>query len=184
MKSNFMNFMKLAQITPANRSTLATKHNSSSTSQLFSEDQLSRDTKVVDMTDDVAIHGHLKEHTFKSLGLKKAKLLDRSKDAVGLDDVSSKSPQNIKSGALARYQGEGSTPQSKKSTIEKACGKNEGTCEKSEGQESNSDSLLEAGMLFFDCSLIPCRALRNKCCIVNMLIFALFTLFLQFVYVY
>ncbi|KAG2598766.1 hypothetical protein PVAP13_5KG398007 [Panicum virgatum] len=135
MKSNFM---KLAQITPANRSTLATKHNSSSTSQLFSEDQLSRDTKVVDMTDDVAIHGHLKVHTFKSLGLKKAKLLDRSKDAVGLDDVSSKLPQNIESGALARYQGEGSTPQSKKSTIEKACGKNEGICEKSEGQESNS----------------------------------------------
>ncbi|RLN22615.1 regulator of telomere elongation helicase 1 [Panicum miliaceum] len=135
MKSNFM---KLAQITPANRSTLATKHNSSSTSQLFSEDQLSRDTKVVDMTDDVAIHGHLKEHTFKSLGLKKAKLMDRSKDAVGLDDISSKLPQNIESRALARYQGEGSTPQSKKSTIEKACGKNEGICEKSEGQELNS----------------------------------------------
>ena len=138
MKSNFMNFMKLAQITPANRSTLATKHNSSSTSQLFSEDQLSRDTKVVDMTDDVAIHGHLKEHTFKSLGLKKAKLMDRSKDAAGLDDVSSKLPQNLESRALASYQGEGSTPQSKKSTIEKACGKNEGICEKSEGQESNS----------------------------------------------
>ncbi|OEL36389.1 Regulator of telomere elongation helicase 1 [Dichanthelium oligosanthes] len=131
------NFMKLAQITPANRSTLTTKHNSTSTSQLFSEDQLSQDTKFVDMTDDVAVHGHLKEYTFKSLGLKKAKLMDRSKDAVGSDDVSPKLPQNMESRALARYQCEGSTPQSKKSTTEKACGKNEATCEKSEGQESN-----------------------------------------------
>ncbi|KAF8696773.1 hypothetical protein HU200_036406 [Digitaria exilis] len=131
------NFMKLAQITPANRSTLATKHNSTSTSQLFSEDQLSQDTKVVDMT-DVAAHGNLKEHTFKPLGLKKAKLMDRSKDAGGSGCISSKLPQNIESRALARYQGEGCTPQSKRSTTEKACGKNEAICEKSEGQECNS----------------------------------------------
>nr|CAB3473442.1 unnamed protein product [Digitaria exilis] len=131
------NFMKLAQITPANRSTLATKHNSTSTSQLFSEDQLSQDAKVVDMT-DVAAHGNMKEHTFKPLGLKKAKLMDRSKDAGGSGCISSKLPQNIESRALARYQGEGCTPQSKRSTTEKACGKNEAICEKSEGQECNS----------------------------------------------
>ncbi|CAL4955580.1 unnamed protein product [Urochloa decumbens] len=133
-----INFMKLSQITPANRSTLTTKHNSTSMSQLFSEDQLSHDTKVVHMTDDVAVHGHLKEHTFKSLGLKKAKLTDRSKDAVSSDDVSSKLPRNIESSTLVRYQSEGSTPQSKKITTEKAHGKSEATCEKSEGQESNS----------------------------------------------
>ncbi|CAL4948966.1 unnamed protein product [Urochloa decumbens] len=133
-----INFMKLSQITPANRSTLTTKHNSTSMSQLFSEDQLSHDTKVVHMTDDVAVHGHLKEHTFKSLGLKKAKLTDRSKDAVSSDDVSSKLPRNIESSTLVRYQSEGSTPQSKKITTEKTHGKSEATCEKSEGQESNS----------------------------------------------
>jgi regulator of telomere elongation helicase 1 len=109
-------------------------------SQLFSEGQLSQDTKVVNIIDDddVAVHGHLKEHTFKPLGLKKAKLMDKSKDAVGSDDICSLSPQNIESRSLARYQGEGSTPQSKKGTTEKACGKNEVICEKSEGQESNS----------------------------------------------
>jgi regulator of telomere elongation helicase 1 len=134
------NFMKLAQITPANRSSLTTKHNftSTSTKHNFSDDQLSQDTKVADMTDDLPIQGHLKEHTFKSLGLKKAKTTDRSKDAVGSDDVSSKLPQNIGSRALARYQYEGSTPEPKKSTTTTACGKNEATCEKSEGQESNS----------------------------------------------
>jgi len=133
------NFMKLAQITPANRSTLTTKHNftSTSTKHNFSEDQLSQDNKVADMTDDLAIQGHLKEHTFKSLGLKKAKTTDRSKD-VGSDDVSSKLPQNVGSRALSRYQCEGSTPEPKKSTTATACGKNEATCEKSEGQESNS----------------------------------------------
>ncbi|CAO2190879.1 unnamed protein product [Urochloa humidicola] len=131
------NFMKLSQITPANRSTLTKSHNPTSMSQLFSEDQLSQDTKV-HMTDDVAVHGHLKEHTFKSLGLKKAKLMDRSKDAVSSDDVASKLPQNIESRALARYQSEGSTPQSKKITAEEASRKSEATCEKSEGQESNS----------------------------------------------
>jgi len=133
------NFMKLAQITPANRSTLTTKHNftSTSTKHNFSEDQLSQDTKVADMTDDLPIQGHLKEHTFKSLGLKKAKTTDRSKDAVG-SDVSSKLPQNIGSRALARYQYEGSTPEPKKSTTTTAYGKTEATCEKSEGQESNS----------------------------------------------
>ncbi|CAL4975503.1 unnamed protein product [Urochloa decumbens] len=133
-----INFMKLSQITPANRSTLTAKHNSTSMSQLFSEDQLSHDTKVVHMADDVAVHGHMKEHTFKSLGLKKAKLMDRSKDAVSSDDVSSKLPRNIESSALVRCQSEGSTPQSKKITTEKALGKSEATCEKSEGQESNS----------------------------------------------
>lgn len=132
--------MKLAQITPANRSILTTKHNftSTSTKHNFSEDQLSQDTKVVDMTGDLAIQGDLKEHTFKSLGLKKAKTTNRSKDAVGSDDGPSKLPQNIGSKALARYQCEGSTCESKKSTIATACGKNEVTCEKSEGQESDS----------------------------------------------
>ncbi|WVZ69869.1 hypothetical protein U9M48_018591 [Paspalum notatum var. saurae] len=132
------NFMKLAQITPANRSTLTTKQNFTSTSQFFSEDQLSQHAKVVDMTNEVAVHGHVKEHTFKSLGLKKAKITNSSKDAVGLDDVSSKLPQNLESRALAGYQGEGSTPPSKKSAIEKVYGKNEATSVKSEGQESNS----------------------------------------------
>ncbi|KAJ1284133.1 hypothetical protein BS78_03G181200 [Paspalum vaginatum] len=132
------NFMKLAQITPANRSTLTTKQNFTSTSQFFSEDQLSQDAKVVDMTNEVAVRGHVKEHTFKPLGLKKAKITNSSKAAVGSDDVSSKLPQNFESRALAGYQGEGSTPQSKKSTAEKAYGKNEGTSVKSEGQESNS----------------------------------------------
>lgn len=133
------NFMKLAQITPANRSTLTTKHNfvSTSTKHNLPEDQLSQDTNV-DITVDLAIQGHLKEHTFKSLGLKKAKTMDRSKDAVVLDDVSSKLPQNIGSRALARYQCGGPTPESKKSTIATACGKNDGACEKTEGQESNS----------------------------------------------
>ncbi|XP_062214146.1 regulator of telomere elongation helicase 1 homolog isoform X2 [Phragmites australis] len=133
------NFMKLAQITPANRSTLSTKHNFTSTSQLFSsEGQLSQDTLVVDLTADTAIHGHLKEHTFKSLGLKKAKITDRSKGASGSDDVSSKLPPNVESRALARHQGEQSAPQSKKSTTEQACQKNEAVREKSVGQESNS----------------------------------------------
>lgn len=133
------NFMKLAQITPANRSTLTTKHNfvSTSTKHNLPEDQLSQDTNV-DITVDLAIQGHLKEHTFKSLGLKKAKTMDRSKDAVVLDDVSSKLPQNIGSRALARYQCGGPTPESKKSTIATECGKNDGACEKTEGQESNS----------------------------------------------
>lgn len=131
------NFVKLAQITPANRSTLTKKQNFTSTSQFISEDQLSQDAKVIDMTNEVAVHGHAKEYTFKSLGLKKAKIKS-SKGDVGSGDSSSKLPQNIESIALARYQGEGSTPQSKKSTTEKSCGKNEATSENSEGQGSNS----------------------------------------------
>uniref|UniRef100_A0A0A9BTZ5 Regulator of telomere elongation helicase 1 rtel1, putative n=1 Tax=Arundo donax TaxID=35708 RepID=A0A0A9BTZ5_ARUDO len=133
------NFMMLAQITPANRSILSTKHNLTSTSQLFSsQDQLSQDALVVDLTADTAIHGHLKEHTFKSLGLKKAKIMDRSKGAVGSDDVSSKLPQNVESRALPRYHGEQSTPESKKCTTEQVCQKNEAIQEKSVGQEPNS----------------------------------------------
>ncbi|KAL6615001.1 hypothetical protein ACP70R_037271 [Stipagrostis hirtigluma subsp. patula] len=124
------NFMKLAQITPANRSTLSTKHNFTSTSQrLCLEDQQSQDTLVVDLTNDTTVHGHPKEHAFKALGLKKAKIMDRCKDAAGFGDASSELPLNVGSRTLARSEGERSTP---------VCKKNEGIQEKSYGQESNS----------------------------------------------
>ncbi|KAL6882066.1 hypothetical protein ACP4OV_011538 [Aristida adscensionis] len=133
------NFMKLAQITPANRSTLSTHHNFTSTSQPFSpKNHLSQDTLGVDFTADTAVHRHQKEHTFKALGLKKAKIIDRPKQAVGFDDVSSELPQNVVSRTLARYEGERSTSDSKKTTREQACKKNEAIQEKSEGQECNS----------------------------------------------
>lgn len=135
------NYIKFAQITPANRSTLSMKHGCSSTSQLLSSgDQLPQDAQVVDLTADTAIHGHLAQHTFKSLGLKKAKIMDRSKVAVGFDNVSSKLQHNVESRALVGYQGEQSTPPSKKSSIEQACEKNEAILEKSGGQESNTGS--------------------------------------------
>ncbi|KAK3161163.1 hypothetical protein QOZ80_1BG0073100 [Eleusine coracana subsp. coracana] len=99
------NFMKLAQITPANRSTLS---------------------------------GHMKDHTFKALRLKKAKIMDRSKDAVCFDDGSTNLPQNVELRAVARNFGEQSTPQLKKSTTEQACEKNETDQATSEGQEAYS----------------------------------------------
>ncbi|TVU34335.1 hypothetical protein EJB05_16166 [Eragrostis curvula] len=129
------NFMKLAQITPANRST-----HSVSTSQLFSsKEELSRDDLVIDLTADTSTHGHMKEHTFKALGLKKAKIMDRSKDAL-CDDGSTKLAQNVESRAVARYLGERSTSQSKKNTAEQTCEKNDTVPGKSEGQESYSGS--------------------------------------------
>ncbi|GJM94023.1 hypothetical protein PR202_ga10634 [Eleusine coracana subsp. coracana] len=127
------NFMKLAQITPANRSTL-----SMPTSQLFSsKDQLSQNN-LVDLTADTSIQGHMKDHTFKALRLKKAKIMDRLKDAVCFDDGCTKLPQNVELRAVARNFGERSTPQLKKSTTEQACEKNETDQATSEGQEAYS----------------------------------------------
>ncbi|GJN18514.1 hypothetical protein PR202_gb05682 [Eleusine coracana subsp. coracana] len=126
------NFMKLAQITPANRSTLSVP-----TSQLFSKDRLSQNN-LVDLTADTSIQGHMKDHTFKALRLKKAKIMDRSKDAVCFDDGSTNLPQNVELRAVARNFGEQSTPQLKKSTTEQACEKNETDQATSEGQEAYS----------------------------------------------
>jgi regulator of telomere elongation helicase 1 len=120
--------MKFAQITPANRATLSMKHDCSSTSQLVSSrDQLSQGSQVAGLTDNATMHGHLKEQTLKSLRLKKAKMTDNA------------SPQlqhNVESRALPGYQGEQSTPTSKRSTIGQACEKNEAIQEGSGGQGS------------------------------------------------
>ncbi|KAM0928809.1 hypothetical protein ACQ4PT_002001 [Festuca glaucescens] len=113
-RNNYMNF---AQITPANRATLSMKHGCTSTSQpMSSRGQLSQDSQVVDLTDHATTHGHLKEHTLKSLRLKKAKIAD---------NVSSVLSRNVESRDLPGYQGEQSTPLSRRSTIEQACEKNE-----------------------------------------------------------
>jgi regulator of telomere elongation helicase 1 len=124
--------MKLAQITPANRSTLSV-----STSQLFSKDQLLQGN-LVDLTADTSILGHMKEHTFKALRLKKAKIMDKSKDAVCFDDGSTKQPQNVELRTVARNPGEESTPHAKKSTTEQACEKNDTARASSESQEAYS----------------------------------------------
>lgn len=117
--------MKLAQITPANRSTLSV-----STSRLFSsKDQLSQDN-LVDLTADTSTQGLTKEHTFKALRLKKAKIMDRSKDAVCFGDRSTKLPQHVESRVVARNLGERST--------EQACEKDETVRASSEGQEAYS----------------------------------------------
>jgi regulator of telomere elongation helicase 1 len=120
--------MNFAQITPANRATLSMKHGCTSTSQpMSSRGQLSQDSQVVDLTDHATTHGHLKEHTLKSLRLKKAK--------IG-DNVSSVLPRNVESRDWPGYQGEQSTPQSRRSTIEQACEKNEAIQEGSGGHVS------------------------------------------------
>jgi regulator of telomere elongation helicase 1 len=130
--------MKLAQIIPANRSTL-----SISTSQLFSsKDQLLQDN-LVDLTADTSMHGHKAEHTFKALGLKKAKIMDMPKDAVCFDDGSTKLPQNVESKAMVRHLGERSTPQSKKSTTEHAREKNDTVQICSEGQGYSGPDFLK-----------------------------------------
>jgi regulator of telomere elongation helicase 1 len=149
--------MKLAQITPANRSTLPI-----STSQLFSsKDQLLQDN-LVDLTADTSMHGHKAEHTFKALGLKKAKIMDMLKDAVCFDDGSTKLPQNVESRAMARHLGERSTPQSKKSTTEHACEKNDTVqiCSEGRGSYSGPDflKLVCCSFAAFDC-LITCTML-------------------------
>ncbi|KAF0930040.1 hypothetical protein E2562_027211 [Oryza meyeriana var. granulata] len=133
------NYIKFAQITPANRSTLSMKHGYSSTSQLLSSgDQLSTDAQIVDLTADTATRGHLPGHTFKSLGLKKAKVMVGSKDAVCFDYRSPKLQHNVESRALAGCLGERSTASSKKSNIAQAPENSGAIREKSEGQESNA----------------------------------------------
>uniref|UniRef100_A0A0D9V2H2 Helicase ATP-binding domain-containing protein n=1 Tax=Leersia perrieri TaxID=77586 RepID=A0A0D9V2H2_9ORYZ len=133
------NFVKFAEITPANRSTLSMKHGYSSTSQLLpSGDQLSMDAQVVDLTSDMATRGHLAGHTFKSLGHKKAKVTVGSKDAFCFDDISPKFHHNLESRASVGCLGERSTVTSKKSNIVQTPG-NTGTInENSGGQESNA----------------------------------------------
>ncbi|KAL5229048.1 hypothetical protein ABZP36_017313 [Zizania latifolia] len=132
------NYIKFAQITPANRSTLPMKHSYSSTSQLLSSGgQVSKDAQVVDLTADAAPCGELTGHTFKSLGLKKAKVMVGSKDSVVFDDGSPKLQHNVEPRALAGCVGELSTAPSKKSNIEQAPGKRS-IQEKSGGQESNA----------------------------------------------
>ncbi|KQK08543.1 hypothetical protein BRADI_2g42410v3 [Brachypodium distachyon] len=132
------NYMKFAQITPANRATLSSiKQGCSSSSQLASSrDQLSQDSQV-----DMTMHGHLTEHSLKSLRLKKrAKIAGISNDAVGLHDVSSKLQHNVD---LPRYQGERSTPLSKRSTIDEACETNEVIGERSRGQPTTGPAFLK-----------------------------------------
>uniref|UniRef100_A0A0E0MYQ9 Helicase ATP-binding domain-containing protein n=1 Tax=Oryza rufipogon TaxID=4529 RepID=A0A0E0MYQ9_ORYRU len=131
------NYIKFAQITPANRSTLSMKHGCSSTSQLlYSGDKLSTDAQVIDLAADVAT-SHLAGYRFKSLGPKKAKVMVGSKD-VCFDDGSPKLQHNVESRALAGCLGEQSTASSKKSNITHAPGNSGAIHEKSGGQESNA----------------------------------------------
>uniref|UniRef100_A0A0E0C458 Helicase ATP-binding domain-containing protein n=1 Tax=Oryza meridionalis TaxID=40149 RepID=A0A0E0C458_9ORYZ len=131
------NYIKFAQITPANRSTLSMKHGCSSTSQLlYSGDKLSTDAQVIDLAADVAT-SHLAGYRFKSLGPKKAKVMVGSKD-VCFDDGSPKLQHNVESRALAGCLGERSTASSKKSNITHAPGNSGAIHEKSGGQESNA----------------------------------------------
>ncbi|VAH77263.1 unnamed protein product [Triticum turgidum subsp. durum] len=123
------NYMKFTQITPANRTTLPMKHGCSTSSQLASSrGQFSQDSQVVDLTDNATMHGQLKEHTLKSMRLKKAKIAD----------VSSQLKHNVESRALTGNRGQQSTPPSKRSTIEQACEKNEAIQERCGGQESTT----------------------------------------------
>ncbi|KAF7029696.1 hypothetical protein CFC21_041381 [Triticum aestivum] len=86
------------------------------------------DSQVVDLTDNATMHGQLKEHTLKSMRLKKAKIAD----------VSSQLKHNVESRALTGNRGQQSTPPSKRSTIEQACEKNEAIQERCGGQESTT----------------------------------------------
>ncbi|KAM3349769.1 hypothetical protein ACQJBY_022567 [Aegilops geniculata] len=123
------NYMKFTQITPANRTTLPMKHGCSTSSQLASSrGQFSRDSQVVDLIDNATMHGQLKEHTLKSMRLKKAKIAD----------VSSQLKHNVESRALTGNRGQQSAPPSKRSTIEQACEKNEAIQERCGGQESTT----------------------------------------------
>uniref|UniRef100_A0A453EZF8 ATP-dependent helicase C-terminal domain-containing protein n=1 Tax=Aegilops tauschii subsp. strangulata TaxID=200361 RepID=A0A453EZF8_AEGTS len=123
------NYMKFTQITPANRTTLPMKHGCSTSSQLTSSrGQFSQDSQVVDLIDNATMHGQLKEHTLKSMRLKKAKIAD----------VSSQLKHNVESRALTGNRGQQSTPPSKRSTIEQACEKNEAIQERCGGQESTT----------------------------------------------
>ncbi|KAI5000760.1 hypothetical protein ZWY2020_010719, partial [Hordeum vulgare] len=123
------NYMKFTQITPANRTTLPMKHGCSTSSQhVSSRGQISQDSQVVDLIDNAAMHGQLKEHALKSMRLKKAKIAD----------VSSQLKHNVESRALTGNQGQQSTPPSKRSTIEQACEKNEAIQERCGGPESTT----------------------------------------------
>uniref|UniRef100_A0A453EZM7 Regulator of telomere elongation helicase 1 homolog n=5 Tax=Triticinae TaxID=1648030 RepID=A0A453EZM7_AEGTS len=86
------------------------------------------DSQVVDLIDNATMHGQLKEHTLKSMRLKKAKIAD----------VSSQLKHNVESRALTGNRGQQSTPPSKRSTIEQACEKNEAIQERCGGQESTT----------------------------------------------
>ncbi|SPT16070.1 unnamed protein product [Triticum aestivum] len=120
--------MKFTHITSANCATLPMKHGCSSTSQIVSSRRkLSQNSYVVDLTDNATMHGHLKEHT--SARRKKAKIAD---------NVSSQLKHNVESRDLTGYQGEQSTPPSRRSTIEQACEKNEAIQERCGGQESTT----------------------------------------------
>ncbi|KAM3349770.1 hypothetical protein ACQJBY_022567 [Aegilops geniculata] len=83
---------------------------------------------VVDLIDNATMHGQLKEHTLKSMRLKKAKIAD----------VSSQLKHNVESRALTGNRGQQSAPPSKRSTIEQACEKNEAIQERCGGQESTT----------------------------------------------
>ncbi|KAM3330892.1 hypothetical protein ACQJBY_027159 [Aegilops geniculata] len=85
------------------------------------------DSQVVDLIDNATMHGQSKEHTLKSMRLKKAKIAD----------VSSQLKHNVESRALTGNRGQQSTPPSKRSTIE-ACEKNEAIQERCGGQESTT----------------------------------------------
>ncbi|KAM3349771.1 hypothetical protein ACQJBY_022567 [Aegilops geniculata] len=93
-----------------------------------SRGQFSRDSQVVDLIDNATMHGQLKEHTLKSMRLKKAKIAD----------VSSQLKHNVESRALTGNRGQQSAPPSKRSTIEQACEKNEAIQERCGGQESTT----------------------------------------------
>ncbi|VAH61433.1 unnamed protein product [Triticum turgidum subsp. durum] len=122
------NYMKFTQITPANRTTLPMKHGCSTSQLASSRGQFSQDSQVVDLIDNATMHGQLKEHTLKSMRLKKAKIAD----------VSSQLKHNVESRALTGNRGQQSTPPSKRSTIEQACEKNEAIQERCGGQESTT----------------------------------------------
>ncbi|XP_037405779.1 regulator of telomere elongation helicase 1 homolog isoform X2 [Triticum dicoccoides] len=122
------NYMKFTQITPANRTTLPMKHGCSTSQLASSRGQFSQDSQVVDLIDNATMHGQLKEHTLKSMRLKKAKIAD----------VSSQLKHNVESRALTGNGGQQSTPPSKRSTIEQACEKNEAIQERCGGQESTT----------------------------------------------
>ena len=120
--------MKFTQITPANRTTLPMKHGCSTSQLASSRGQFSQDSQVVDLTDNATMHGQLKEHTLKSMRLKKAKIAD----------VSSQLKHNVESIFFILMRGHKSTPPSKRSTIEQACEKNEAIQERCGGQESTT----------------------------------------------